>query len=454
MIAVTHHKEVLIVGLGPTGLSVARHLGRKGIAFAVTDSREQPPGMAALQREFPEVPCDFGGFNDAFFAPAKCLVVSPGVAVSTPQIKAAQQRGAEIVGDVELFVREAQAPVVAITGSNGKSSVTKLFELMVHEAGLRCYAIGNIGRFVMDTLTEPVPDWYVMELSSFQLETTHSLKTVSAVVLNVSEDHLDRYDSLADYAAAKARIYQQCENPVFNRDDAMVMQMADQLASSAAGLTATAATFGSGEPAEGEFGVLEQGSQRYLAKGGHVLMPVSEIRLPGEHNITNALAALALGEAAGLPETAMLTAIRKFSGLPHRTEWVRNLNGVDWFNDSKATNVGATVAALQGFAGKAVLIAGGQGKGADFSPLTKVIADYVRAVVLIGEDAERMAAIMPEGIPLTHADSMAAAVQAAAAWAQPGDSVLLSPACASFDMFANYMQRGDVFAAAVRSLPA
>lgn len=442
-----HNLEMLIVGLGPTGLSVARYLGRQGIAFAVTDSRTNPPGMEDLQREFPEAPCDFGGFHEAFFAPAKCLVVSPGVAVSTPVIKAARGRGAEIIGDVELFVREAQAPIIAITGSNGKSSVTKLVELMAHKAGMSCYAIGNIGRFVMDVLTDPVPDLYVMELSSFQLETTQSLRAVSATVLNVCEDHLDRYDSLAAYAESKAGIFRNCANPVLNREDAVVMQMTDS-----DGFGGVITTFGADAPAKEQFGILEQAGQRYFAKGSHRLMAIDEMRLPGEHNAVNALAALALGEPAGIPEVAMLAAIREFGGLPHRTEWVRERADVNWFNDSKGTNVGATVAALQGLPGKTVLIAGGMGKGADFSPLTAVVADHARAVVLIGEDAGLMAEVMPENVSVVKAESMQEAVNLSAGLAQAGDNVLLSPACASFDMFANYMQRGDVFAEAVRGL--
>nr|CAA6830233.1 MAG: UDP-N-acetylmuramoylalanine--D-glutamate ligase (EC [uncultured Thiotrichaceae bacterium] len=445
MIATTHNLEMLIVGLGSTGLSVARHLGRQGIAFAVTDSRDNPPGMEDLQREFPDVPCDFGGFNEPFFAPATCLVVSPGIAVSTPVIKAAAERGVEIVGDVELFVREARAPIIAITGSNGKSSVTKLVELMAHKAGMSCYAIGNIGRFVMASLADPVPDLYVMELSSFQLETTQSLKAVSATVLNVCEDHLDRYDSFEDYADAKAGIFRNCANPVLNREDALVMHMP---------VEGAVTTFGTDAPAEGEFGILENEGQRFFAKGSDRLMALSEMRLPGEHNAANALAALALGEPAGIPLAAMLDAIREFSGLPHRTEWIRERAGVNWFNDSKGTNVGATVAALQGLPGKTVLIAGGKGKGADFSPLTTVVANHARAVVLIGEDAGLIAEVMPDTVPVQHAGSMVEAIDFSAGLAESGDNVLLSPACASFDMFANYLCRGDVFAETVRRLPA
>ncbi len=445
-----HNLEMLIVGLGPTGLSVARHLGRQGVAFAVTDSRDNPPGMEDLQREFPEAPCSFGGFDEVFFAPAKCLIVSPGVAVSTPVIKNARERGAEIIGDVELFVRAAQAPIIAITGSNGKSSVTRLVELMAHKAGMSCYAIGNIGRFVMDVLTDPVPDLYVMELSSFQLETTQSLQAVSATVLNVCEDHLDRYDSFAAYAEAKAGIFRNCGHIVLNRNDAVVMQMAGS-GGSVSDVVVT--TFGTDKPAEGQFGILEQAGRRYFAKGERCLMAVDEMRLPGEHNVANVLAALALGEPAGIPEKAMLDAIREFAGLPHRTEWLRERAGVDWFNDSKGTNVGAAVAALQGMPGKTVLIAGGKGKGADFSPLTSVVADRARAVVLMGEDAGLMAEVMPESVPVVNAASMQEAVGLAAELAEAGDNVLLSPACASFDMFTDYMQRGDVFAKAVRELP-
>lgn len=444
----THNPEMLIVGLGPTGLSVARYLGRQGIAFAVADSRANPPGMADLRREFPDAPCEFGDFNVDFFATAKCLVVSPGIAVSTPVIKAAREHGAEIMGDVELFVRGAKAPIIGITGSNGKSSVTKLVELMAHKAGMSCYAIGNIGRFVLDVLTEPSPDLYVMELSSFQLETTQSLKTISATVLNVCEDHLDRYDSFENYAQAKAGILSNCANPVLNRDDAVVMQMAD-----AAGFNGEYTTFGMDAPAKDMFGILKKGGQRYFAKGTRCLMAVAEMRLPGAHNAANALAALALAEAAGVPEAAMLAAIREFTGLPHRTQWIRERSGVNWFNDSKGTNVGATVAALKGLPGKTVLIAGGQGKDADFSTLTAAVAAYARAVVLIGEDAGLIAEVVPDGVPVVIAASMSEAVGLSTEFAQAGDNVLLSPACASFDMFANYLQRGDMFSDEVRRLP-
>lgn len=441
----TDNWETLIVGLGQTGLSVARYLQRQGVAFAVVDSRANPPGKDELLERFPAAPYHFGAFAEApeLFAQAATLVVSPGIAIATPEIQAAGARGAELIGDIELFVREAKAPVVAITGSNGKSSVTTLVDLMAKKAGMKSYAGGNLGYAALDLLEQPPPDLYVMELSSFQLETTHSLRAVAAVVLNVSEDHMDRYASYADYAAAKQVVYRDAACAVVNRDDPLVMAM----------VTGAAVSFGLDAPAAGQYGVREQDGGRWLAKGENLLLAVTDMRLPGEHNYANALAALALGEAAGIPLAGMLAALREFTGLPHRTQWVRERHGVNWFNDSKGTNVGATLAALAGLPGKTVLIAGGQGKGADFSPLRPVAADKARALVLIGEDRDKIAAVVEGYAAYVFADDMADAVKAAAELAQAGDNVLLSPACASFDMFKGYAHRGDVFSEAVRGLP-
>jgi UDP-N-acetylmuramoylalanine--D-glutamate ligase len=286
-----------------------------------------------------------------------------------------------------------------------------------------------------------------MELSSFQLETTQSLKAISAVVLNVSEDHLDRYASYADYAAAKQVVYQHCQCAVVNRDDALVMQM---LASSD---YVASLSFGLDVPAAGQYGVREQDGQRWLAKGETLLLATREMKLPGEHNIANALASLALGEAAGIPLQGMLQALREFTGLKHRTQWVRERKGVSWYNDSKGTNVGATLAALAGLPGKTVLIAGGQGKGADFSPLRAVSAQKARALVLIGEDRQLIADAVQGYAPYVFAKDMADAVTLAAELAQPNDNVLLSPACASFDMFKGYAHRGEVFTQLVQVLP-
>lgn len=441
--------NILVVGLGQTGLSVAYYLKTKGLHFAVVDSRENPPGKEEFLSQFAGVNYFFGSFNQAqaLFNAAQVLVVSPGIAVATPEIRAARERGAEIIGDIELFVRQAQAPIIAITGSNGKSSVTTLVDLMAKQAGMKSYAGGNLGYAALDLLKEPVPDLYVMELSSFQLETTHSLKAISAVVLNVSEDHMDRYDSYSDYAATKQIVYQPCHCAVVNRDDALVMAM---LATSQ---YETMVSFGLSAPQMGHYGVRQAQGKRWLAKGETLLLAVDEMKLPGEHNVANALAALALGEAAGIPLAGMLQALREFTGLSHRTQWVRERAGVNWYDDSKGTNVGATLAALAGLPGKTVLIAGGQGKGADFMPLRAVANEKARALVLIGEDREKIAAVVQGYAPYVFAASMQEAVAAAAELAQAGDNVLLSPACASFDMFKGYAHRGDVFSQAVRELP-
>lgn len=449
MQAATHSTwKTLVVGLGITGLSVARYLTAQGIAFSVIDSREDPPGKEDLGRDFPEIPYWFGDFAKAaaWFEQAQTLVVSPGIAIATPEIQAAQQRGAEVIGDIELFVRVAPAPIVAITGSNGKSSVTTLVDLMAKHAGMQSLAGGNLGYAALDLLDLPVPDVYVMELSSFQLETTHSLKAASAVVLNVSEDHMDRYASYADYAAAKQVIYQNCVCAVLNRDDALVMQMTPT--------SGSYVSFGLDVPTAGQYGIREHKGKTWLAKGDTLLLATSEMKLPGSHNHANALAALALGEAVGIPLQGMLAALREFAGLPHRTQWVRERRGVCWYDDSKGTNVGATLAALQGLPSKTVLIAGGIGKDADFSPLAPAIQTKARAVVLIGRDAPLIAQVIDSSVPIHYANSMEEAVQLAAEAAQIGDNVLLSPACASFDMFKNYGHRGDVFSAAVRGLPA
>jgi UDP-N-acetylmuramoylalanine--D-glutamate ligase len=328
---------------------------------------------------------------------------------------------------------------------------------MAQKSGMKSYAGGNLGYAALDLLEQPTPDLYVMELSSFQLETTQSLHAVAAVVLNVSEDHMDRYPSFADYAAAKQVSYQNCGCAVVNRDDPVVMSMLATLSDAERSRTVAersrSVSFGLNIPTDGQYGIREHNGKRWLAKGETLLLAVDEMKLPGEHNYANALAALALGEAAGIPLEGMLAALREFTGLSHRTQWVRERNGVNWYNDSKGTNVGATLAALAGLPGKTVLIAGGQGKGADFSPLRPVAAEKARALVLIGEDRDKLAAVVQGYAPYIFAGDMAEAVMTAAGLAQAGDNVLLSPACASFDMFKGYAHRGDVFSEAVRSLP-
>jgi len=381
------------------------------------------------------------------------VVASPGVALREPVLRAALARGIEVVGDVEIFAREVRragkARVLGVTGTNGKSTVTALADAMARAAGLSSVACGNIGAPVLDLLDQPGAagiEVFAVELSSYQLETTTSLALDAATVLNVTQDHLDRYDSMEDYAAAKARIFMHCRTRIVNRDDARTLAMA-------AGAPG-AWTFGLGEPArDTEWGL--DAARTTLKRGARALLPLAQVRMPGLHNAANALAAHALGSAIGLPEGDMAAAIREFKGLPHRVELVAEAKGVRFFDDSKGTNVGASVAALEGFTTPVVLIAGGDGKGQDFSPLAAAVKDHARAVVTIGRDGPLVAAaLVKAGVPLVRATAMEEAVDLAFGVAHRGDAVLLSPACASFDMFRNYGHRGDVFAAAARALAA
>jgi len=441
----THQKwDTLIVGLGMTGLSVARYLRDRDVAFAVVDSRKNPPGKETLEKEFPEIPTYFGGFTNKVFEQATQLIVSPGLSILTPEIQHGHNKGAEIVGDIELFVRSIRQPVVAITGSNGKTTVTMLLSLMAEKAGQRALTGGNVGIPVLQLLDEEEPDVYILELSSFQLETTYSMNAIACVVLNISEDHLDRYDGLDSYVAAKARIYDECQMPIVNRDDERVSRLAGIHDSISFGLDAPTR--------DNDFGLMLKDDIEWFAKGSESLMPIKDMKAPGRHNVSNALAALALGDQAGLSMDGMLEAIRVFPGVKHRCEWIAYINEVNWFNDSKGTNVGATVAALKGMAGKSVLIAGGQGKGSDFSPLASIVAEKARAVILMGEDADKIAEAIQGFSTIIFVKDMKEAVKVASEQAEANDNVLLSPACASFDMYKNFEHRGDVFVAAVTEL--
>lgn len=441
----------LILGLGKTGLSCARYLARQGIPVAVMDSRANPPGLDALRAEWPQVPLFLGGFQAAPFAMAERLVVSPGLPLTEPLIQEAQARGVPVLGDIELFAQAVNAPVLAVTGSNGKSTVVSLLGEMAHQAGWRAPVGGNLGEPALDLLG-PDNHLYVLELSSFQLETTHSLAAQAATVLNLSPDHLDRHAYLEAYGAAKARVYRGARVGVVNRDDPGVCPMGD-LAREVRGFTLE-------PPRQGDYGLLDHRGAQWLGRAGEEpLLPVAEVALKGRHNLANALAALALGDAAGLPGPAMREALRSFTGLAHRTQLVAERRGVRWYNDSKGTNLGATLAALEGLhpaqgPGRAVLIAGGDGKGADFAPLAPVVARTCRAVVLIGRDGPILAAALAGVTELAQAPSLEAAVLEAARLARPGDHVLLSPACASFDMFRGFEHRGQVFNEAVGRLPA
>jgi UDP-N-acetylmuramoylalanine--D-glutamate ligase len=435
-------QRALVLGLGRTGLSCARYLHGKGLAVRIADTRAEPPGVGALREQVPQAELVTGSFRDALLDDVAQVVISPGLSVREPVAVEARRRGLPVVGDIELFAHEAQAPVAAITGTNGKSTVTALLAELANAGGRPAIAGGNLGEPALDLLQRPVPGLYVLELSSYQLETTHSLRTAVATVLNVTPDHLDRYDSLDDYAAAKARIFDACDVAVVNADDARVcaMPQAGQRVLSFSLLDPSADYFLAREP------------EPVLTCRGEPLVPLAALKLQGEHNAANALAALAMCEALELPRAPVLDALASFGGLPHRTQWVADVGGVRFVNDSKGTNVGATIAAVAGLAGPLVLIAGGDGKNQDFGELRPACLGKVRHVVLIGRDAPRLAEAFAGVCTTERATDMRAAVAAARAAASVGDTVLLSPACASLDMFRDYAHRGDEFAAAVRSL--
>ena len=439
MNAQANHPEVLVVGLGATGLSCARHLVERAVPVRVVDSRPSPPMATLLRKQLPDVPVHLGGFDPALFADARCIVLSPGVSVRESVIADALARDAEVIGDVELFARVVRAPVIAITGSNGKSTVTALVGSMYRIAGRRAAVGGNIGTPVLDLLGDPLPDAYVLELSSFQLETTHSLKPCVATVLNVSMDHMDRYVDLEHYAAAKRRIWHGAQTIVVNRDDS--------LAKLPATTTQDVITFGASPPARSsDYGI----DVDWLVKGDQRLLKIGDLKLTGRHNAINVAAAFALAEAAGIERISMIEAATTFRGLPHRCETVGCWQGVTWINDSKGTNVGATVAALKGATAPLVLIAGGLGKGADFAPLARAAPADLRAIVVFGQDTEVIQQAFTGVAPVSRAAGLIQAVDRAAAIAEAGDVVLFSPACASFDMFDNYEHRGNEFKRIVR----
>ena len=436
---------ILVVGLGITGLSVVRYLSAKGKNVVVVDSRKDAPGLKKLKADFPTVNVYLGEFDEALFLAASRIIVSPGVSIKEDVIQRAIGQGVDAIGDVELFAQQVNAPVVAVTGSNGKSTVVSLLGEMTKSANINFAVGGNIGIPALELLSDDV-DLYILELSSFQLESLKSLKPVAAVVLNLSPDHMDRYDSYAEYIEVKRNIYQQCGVAVINRDDEQVSIM------QASHKSITGFTMH--DPREGDYGLREYDGEIWLCKGQSKLIQQKALKLTGQHNTANALAALALGEAANLPVVSMLTALTTFTGLAHRTQLVAIKNNVTWVNDSKGTNVGATIAAISGLQvkNKLLLIAGGIAKDADFTPLQLVVKDNVRGVILIGKDAQKIDQAL-SGIVLTkHARDMSEAVKIAADMASEGDTVLLSPACASFDMFDSYEHRGEVFVKAVEDL--
>lgn len=443
----TKKKLAVVVGLGHTGLSVVPHLLSLGYDVKIYDSRDLPPQLSILQEVFPNIPVITGPFNAESFCKADLLVVSPGVPLTDAAVAQAIQQNVETVGDIELFVRAVKAPVVAITGANGKSTVSALVAEMLSAAGLDTRLGGNIGVPVMQLLQQNEPDVYVLELSSFQLETTASLNAVTSTVLNISEDHMDRYADIDEYADTKATIYRGDGTLVLNKDDARVSRMAL--------VGRPHIYFGMSEPAtENDFGLRKEHGQAWLVKGAQQLIAVSELPLPGSHNIANVLAAYALSSVMDVAIEAANQAIKNFHGLPHRCQLVAESEGVKWIDDSKATNVGSAAAALTGMEQAVIWIAGGEGKGADFSILKQVAKDHVKHAILIGRDAGLIEAALQGVVPVFHAKDMDEAVAQAQSVSQQGDIVLLSPACASFDMFKNFNHRGEVFAKKVREITA
>jgi UDP-N-acetylmuramoylalanine--D-glutamate ligase len=439
----------VVVGLGKTGASCVRYLAKRGDRVSATDTRLTPPGLAQLGELAASVELRLGGLDLSLLEGASQVLMSPGVSLDEPIACAARARGIDVLGDVELFARDVHAPVIGVTGTNGKSTVTTLVARMAAAAGRRVLAGGNLGEPALDLLGQPAPDLYVLELSSFQLETTSSLKLQAAVVLNVSADHLDRYPSVAAYAQAKERIFSKASTVVLNADDPWVAAMRSRQPSS----DAVQVSF-SIERTDTDFSLIRSGGQIFLARRGEKLLDAARMKITGLHNAANALAALALGEAVGLPRSAMLEALESFPGLSHRSSWVADIGGVRYIDDSKGTNVGAAIAAVAGMPGPLVMIAGGEGKGQDFAPLGKAFQGKVREAVLIGKDAPAIAAALKGMCRTETVSSMEAAVSRAHRIAVAGDTVLLSPACASFDMFRDYGHRGDVFAAAVHKLEA
>lgn len=446
------NSERIIVGMGVTGLSCARYFRSRAMSFSIADSRENPAGLKEFLHEFPEQTPVTGAFALDQFVNAQELIVSPGISVKTPAIQAAAKSGVKISGDIDVFSREAKAPIVAVTGSNGKSTVVSLLGEMARTAGITVAVGGNLdgakARPALDLLGDENCELYILELSSFQLETTPTLGAKAVAILNISEDHMDRYDSIESYSAAKHRIFNNCETAVVNRNE--------ETSQLPACFDVAVQSIGLDEPATSQWGLRSELGADYVAFGSTNLMRCSDIKIPGKHNLVNALTALALGDAVGIPRASMVQTLTRFPGLPHRCQWVRNVNGVDYFDDSKGTNVGASVTAINSVGelieGRVVLIAGGQDKDSDFAVMRPVLERFVALVVLIGRDALKLADAFKGATDTIFAETMVEAVKVAANRTRPGDAVLLSPACASFDMFRNFSHRGEMFCAAVQEL--
>jgi UDP-N-acetylmuramoylalanine--D-glutamate ligase len=450
-------KLVLVLGLGDTGLSVAKWVAREGGKARVADSRAAPPRLAALKAGAPAAEARCGAFTPALLEDVDLLCVSPGLSLEESVVREAAAAGVPVCGDIELFAwglaAHGRGKVLAITGTNGKTTVTSLCGHLLRDTGVDTEVAGNIAPPALDALAArldagKLPAAWVLELSSYQLEATWSLAPDAAAMLNLTEDHLDRYAGFAAYGEAKARVFQGGGVQVLNRDDPGSLSMA------IAGRRKI--TFGLDAPVGDEdFGCIAVNGAKWIAQGRNALIAAGMLPIHGWHNASNVMAAMALARAAGAAYAPLVDAVATFRGLPHRLEKVATVRGVEYYDDSKGTNVGATIAALRGLARPVVLIAGGVGKGQDFAPLAQPVGEYARRVLLIGEDAGRIeSAIASSGVPTQRYASLEEAVAAAAGHASAGDAVLLSPACASLDMFRDYKHRGDVFAAAARAMEA
>ncbi|MCH9698907.1 MAG: UDP-N-acetylmuramoyl-L-alanine--D-glutamate ligase [Gammaproteobacteria bacterium] len=443
--------RIVIVGMGVTGLSVLRYLVDLGITPVIIDTREQPDNLQQIieiQRRCPALEFATGKKAINHVCDATHVVVSPGISLKTPQLQHAREQGSVILGDIDIFALQATAPVIAITGSNGKSTVTTLVGKMIEATNHTVAVGGNIGTPALDLLSDPEPDFYVLELSSFQLECISHLRPAASVVLNISADHMDRYESLQEYTSAKLGIYEHAQVIVENG--------CDELAQSGTQLnqTQTRIRYGLSDDTGCSFrtGFIE--GQEWILMGNQPLIPCSEVALQGRHNISNSLAALALVDAVRLDIKTVLPVLRQFSGLPHRMQLVSQTDDIKWFNDSKATNIGACQAALQGLSEPVILIAGGDAKGADFSEFATQVSKYIKYLIVLGKDAEKISTAFNRLVNIECVDTIDQAVLVADRVADAGDTVLLSPACASLDQFKNYQARGDAFVQAVQRLSA
>ena len=441
------NRNTAILGMGATGLSVARFLSSIGKSFVFADSRAEPPHLQDVMKNYPDAPIVLGAFDEQLFANIDQVIVSPGISLQEPALVAARAAGVTLLGDVELFLEHAKAPVIAITGSNGKSTVTTLLGEMAAASGLSVGIGGNLGTPMLDLLDDK-HQLYVLELSSFQLELLNDTRGAVSTLLNISPDHMDRYTGLQQYHAAKHRIFRGAGKVVVNREDPLTRPLLPS--------ATPMVSFGLNQPDLGSFGLLQGPVDGYLALGAERLMPVKDVAIKGTHNLANALAALALGYSADLPMQAMLDTLKTYKGLPHRCENIAEINGALYIDDSKGTNVGATLAAIKGFGDadhkNLILIAGGQGKGQDFSDLQPAASDFVKHSILFGEDAAQIAETLNTVVDTRIVESLDAAVEQAHQLAAAGDIVLLSPACASFDMFSGFEERGRSFQKAVHRL--